>query len=655
MATEYTFTSADIARYNADNVICHRGGGTMPLWNAGDAVATSRYVYFNAKEGYEIKTPPYAEYKNGFKVNFEWFADTKSWYFQVNSGSTRGGYKGFFATAVKAEPPKPVRYKATADDVALLKAKNVTGTFAGATIKDGLELQEGQEIVLTCPIDTAFEYAQAMTMSGLVNPFTMSSNDTVAKFTAGAEDLQGYDFDTKFNPFVAMEITQEVLNSINSDSKGFINDEPMKVGDKILLNDTIKFVCSGRGISYEGVHILSGANNSVTTMTLSEGNTVATLKWVKRAEIKKFNFYMIEAYPKVYTFDEEKYKYFTDRNSKPFANDVELKVGDSIRKGDTISIKTDTGYEFLTGEKVQIFSYLTVDMDLNENRTVATYYWRDNSTIYSFDFTTVKSAKVETDTTNNTYLITPRELRNLEALNLKEFDPDGNLLSDYSNLLVGVMKYPFSIPDDNQGAMGGIYVGHKQYNEVKAVDVDVDILEIDLGTIKVDDKFKDLRDYANTEAILRLPNLEGVSIDLEYVIGQTIGVKYIVNLVNGDTTVVISSSKLPDDNNTVLTLKATIGTPVPIAHKDGWNYQPIDASGTRIGGENFVSKPTIDIVRNEQVNGDSMFTIPVKDSGKLTDFTGWTKIDDIVLTVNATQQEKQEIIALLKTGVFFNE
>ena len=454
-------------------------------------------------------------------------------------------------------------------------------------------------------------------------------------------------------PIIVYTVTEGMLQAISDENVvGYVNDVPMVAGMEIFKDDTIVFRVINNTYEIWSTRIRYGTSSQL--MTLSSDARSTSYTWNRSDIITGFTISTAKDPNIVYEFNADKLQYFTDRHTKCYVNDVLMDAESIIFTNQSIRIECDEGYEFLTGEKVRISSTIMVEMDLNETRTIATWFF-DGDEIYSFEFITTKTAKVETDTTNNTYEITPRELRNLESLSLKEFNAEGVEIADYSNLLVGVMRYPFAIPEDYIGSEGGIYLGHTQYTAVTAKDILVDILEVDLGTIEIEATYNDLRDYANTEAILRLPHLDNVVLDLEYVIGQTVGVKYIVNLINGETTVIITSSKLPEGNDTLLTLKATIGTAIPIAHKDGFSYQPIDAQGLRLGGINHIDSPTIDIVRNEQVNSDSMFTIPVKDSGLLTGFSGWTKIDDIVMTVNATQQEKQEIIALLKTGVYFND
>lgn len=655
MASEYKIRDTDIVKWNNNNVICHKNpDSTTPAWLEGQFVQTNDMVYFSAKAGYKIQDPPYAEFSNGTKLYFKEIGSTGVWSYKTVSSSSYGFSRGFTATAVADVPILPIRYTFTNADVQGFAAKKVGAFVDDVAVVVGSVLREGQTLKLTTSKGFKFEYAQVSTDLGMVEVMTPNESKTVMTYTAIDENLQDIMYDTEDDPVIVCTITDSLLQSIlASGVVGYVNDEPMTLDMNIFTGDVISFKVANPTLQINSARIRYSGISLV--MNISEDLQTASYQWDSWDAITGFTISTSKNPNIVYEFDSEKLQYFTDRHAKCYVDDVLMGEDGIIYNNQTIRIECDAGYEFLTGEPVRIDSSIIIDMVLNENRTVATTLYDTGMDIYSFNFITTKTAVVETDTSNNTYEITPRELRNLESLNLKEFNVEGVQIADYSNLLVGVMRYPFTIPDEYKGSEGGIYLGHKQYDEVKAKDVSVDVLEIDLGTIEIDNTYNDLRDYANTEAILRLPHLDSVSLDLEYVIGQTVGVKYIVNLINGETTVIITSSKLPQGNDTLLTLKATIGTPIPIAHKEGFNYQPIDAQGLRLGGINHIESPTIDIVRNVQVNGDSMFTIPVKDSGTLTDFNGWTKIDDIVLTVNATQQEKQEIISLLKSGVFFNE
>nr|CAI8715995.1 poly(beta-D-mannuronate) lyase [Acinetobacter phage Phanie] len=484
----------------------------------------------------------------------------------------------------------------------------------------------------------------------------VNNERTIASYTyLSSTYIDRFDFETQSTSFIAYTVTQASLNNFAENGvRGFINDSAMKVGDIINLNDTIKFTIIDTALTaFDSVYI--EANGQQYPMNIDLGKTIATQQWTVRQVITGFLFNITGLFPVVYTHDQTAAQYFSDRHASLYANGRLIGVGGQILKNDKIEIKCDADYEFMTGEDVIIRSYIAYYMDVNSTRKIAVKQYNYADEIYNFEFTTVKTTVVDTDTTNNTYELTPREFRNLESLELREWNTDGDVINDYTSLLVGVMRFPFAIPDEYKGEYGGIYLGHKQFDEVKGTDITEDFVTIDLGKIKVEPQFNDLRDYANTTAILRLPHLSSVNLDLEYVINQEVGVKYYVNLSNGETVVIITSSALESESKTLLTLNATLGTQMPIAHKEGNAYKPLDTNNMRIGGDNEIMKPTIDIVRNDIVNGDSMFTIPVKDSGKLTDFKGWTKIDDIVLTLNATQREKQEIVALLKQGVFFND
>lgn len=654
MAIEYTFTSTEVNKMNLANVVGECRGAVV----TGKNIETNWYLYFDVKEGYEwTGVAPQALFNNGAVKNF--VKHENRYYHIVEASSSRSGYKGFTYPTRQAVVVNVVR-TFTQVDLDKFTEAHVSAFINDVAVAVGSTLSDQQTLKLIAHAGYLINSATAFDTYGETNPFTVSSDSKTATLQTEWE-LTGFYIDSEAEPepepeppFISLTVDQTILDSIATNvSTGFINDIPMAIGDTIKENDVIKFVVNDR-YYYDGININYGSNR-MASMIRSFDKLSCSLVWDKEEVINSFNFFTNTDYNPVYTFDADKYQYFVDRKTKVFTNDIELGADSIIYRGDTIKIVCDPAYEFITGQNVSISSYILFEMDLTEDRKTATYTWDDEMSIYEFIFTTVKTAVVDSDTTNNTYQITPRELRNLESLNLKEFDVNGVEIADHSNLLVGVMRYPFAIPDDLKGVYDGIYLGAKQYNDVKATDIITDIITIDLGEINCVGVYNDLRDYLDTEAILRLPHLSSVSLDLEYVIDQTIGVKYVVNLINGETTVIITSSKLPSDNNTLLTLNATLGTAIPIAHKDGFNYKPIDTNSLRLGGINYISSPTIDIVRNEHVNSDSMFTIPVKDSGLLTGFSGWTKIDDIVMTVNATQQEKQEIIALLKSGVYFND
>ena len=77
-------------------------------------------------------------------------------------------------------------------------------------------------------------------------------------------------------------------------------------------------------------------------------------------------------------------------------------------------------------------------------------------------------------------------------------------------------------------------------------------------------------------------------------------------------------------------------------------------SNIKVGGQNNISTPFIEVIRNAAYLPDGTFTIPIVDEGTLTEL-GYYEVDKIKLVVNATSEEKQEIINILSQGVFIND
>lgn len=253
---------------------------------------------------------------------------------------------------------------------------------------------------------------------------------------------------------------------------------------------------------------------------------------------------------------------------------------------------------------------------------------------------------------NNTYEIAPQNLKRLQGMNLQDFNTEGDLLFDWSNLIVGAMKYPFKIPANSSKPVEKVFLGSKAFN-VRANEVKGETIDIDLGVIETKSKSKNLLDYKGVVAVLHLPHLPSVNLDLAYVMDEKVGVQYRINLSDGSTIVTVTSSKV---GGTILTIPAKLGTQIPMIATTGVNsLRVVNLTALTQTGYNGVDQPIIEILKPDYKDSDNPFSCPISDFGKLDTVTGFTTIDNIKLKVHATQREKFQILQLLKQGVFFNE
>lgn len=221
---------------------------------------------------------------------------------------------------------------------------------------------------------------------------------------------------------------------------------------------------------------------------------------------------------------------------------------------------------------------------------------------------------------------------------------DAGSVFDYGQYILSVIELPFKIDPLLVIGSEPIQLANRDLTVSAPVVVD-DIIELDLGEIKVTGEFGDFRDYSNTVAILHLPRVAPTAIDLEYVINQTITIKYLVDVYTGNATVNIASSYI--DGN-IISRSVNLGVNIPFINADSFS---VDNSNVEVGGDNDTLRPYIEIVRNPAILADAVFTIPVIDEDVIGSATGFITVEEVELKTSALQSEQSDIISKLNRGV----
>lgn len=108
---------------------------------------------------------------------------------------------------------------------------------------------------------------------------------------------------------------------------------------------------------------------------------------------------------------------------------------------------------------------------------------------------------------------------------------------DVTPYINNLVLLPFNVPSGEKSA---IVAGNEVF-KTQLSTVDDNYLNVDLGKIVVPETYKNGYDYYNVKTRLMLPYTNMIELDPKHVINQTISIKYIVNVVNGDTTINISN------------------------------------------------------------------------------------------------------------------
>lgn len=311
--------------------------------------------------------------------------------------------------------------------------------------------------------------------------------------------------------------------------------------------------------------------------------------------------------------------------------------GDLINPLKRFEITANDGYSFKN-----IYNYkensLTSSMEKTDDNTKL-YLDLKNGYNYTFNDNYIATREVKQITSFcNLYKVTNKDLAELAK---SRFAND----FDYGTYITSLYQIPFPIDDtlvseDISNIILGNYdtgVSVSRFNDYKA--------EIDGGKITVAEKYQNVYDYLNTECILHLPYFNKMFLNTEYVINQTLTIKYIIDLYTGNVTCNIYSSFI---NDIIESQTQQIAINIPFIQKQNNNV-----IGTLSNiNKNIIDTAFIEIVRNIPYDNENIFGKETIDYGVIGDYHGFIKCQNVMLETSATNEEKEEIASLLKGGIF---
>lgn len=250
---------------------------------------------------------------------------------------------------------------------------------------------------------------------------------------------------------------------------------------------------------------------------------------------------------------------------------------------------------------------------------------------------------IETNEFTNIYLTNNTELNELSKVRFNNLD---DTMTDLGTFIINLYKLPFNLPSNIiVETKTDITLGNNKV-DVKSSLINTDTVTLDFGNIEVVGKYNNMYDYVNTECILHLPYFDNIYIATEYVINQTINIKYVIDLYSSNCTVNIYSSFIDDiiENSSDL-----IGNSIPFIQNE---YNNIVGTLTN-NNKNTIVKPFIEVNRNiPYIKNNNIFGGSVVEYGKIGDYNGYLECDSLVLNTKATNQEQDTIKNILNKGVF---
>ena len=462
----------------------------------------------------------------------------------------------------------------------------------------------------------------------------------------------------------------------NKHASATVNGKILEIGDELKLGDIITAKTNDGWAFFNGDTTSNVSSIYFTCeeplmgeveykgFTLSERGTIATFNMIDVGNLKYIGLAVSTKagdtpLPKsLYTVSVEDVKQLTVNEVSANVNGVPIVAGSVLRLGDVVTAVIIGNRHFhVRKETPEISSiYFTCEnfllgdieykgFELSNNNQTAVFTMTDVEVGFVYKFWNI-GTKIETPYVvgaNNVYEINYEKLTQINKERFTKYAGRDEPF-DYGQYILSVLEFPFTIPREVIGGPANIQLADKTLT-VSATKLLDDAIKIDMGVITVPEKVGNLLDYVKTKAVLHLPRSPSIVLDLEYVIGQTLGIFYILDAYTGTATINVTSTKL---DGVVSSTQVDIGVKVPYMANA---YSQTENTGVVAGGANGVLAPYIEIIRNESVLSNGFFTSPIVDESLIGVQSGFVKIDNVDLICSALSDEKVRIISALSNGV----
>lgn len=484
-------------------------------------------------------------------------------------------------------------------------------------------------------------------------PFVLSNNDTVATLKPAA----GMNF-SSFH--VTTQAAAVALAWANHPSSGSENTDLIFTWDGgELTTGNYNVVVTKDGVEVDNITTANKtytlnrpAGEYVVTVYDKGGKSDPTASNISQAIT--LSAVLAKA---LYTVTADDMTAISDNEIDMKVNGANITTGSVLRLGDVIVAKVSGIRKFYTdtalhGTSINFAVFFDAEMQwlqftLSDNDQTATFTMVDDTsgsggTYQAWNIRTKQETPAVVGT-NNVYKI---DTNILSSVNKERFVTitGSDTPFDYGQYILSVLQFPFDIPADQILTPENIQLANRQLSVV-ANKVATDKIKIDLGEIVVPDTYGNMLSFANTNAVIHLPLAPSIVLDLEYVIGQTLGVYYLLDCYTGTATINITSTKLAA---VISSTQVNIGVRIPYMAD---SYTAPENTGVVAGGNNGVKIPYIELISHDAILPHGFFTVPVVDETLISGQTGYIKVDNVELVTSALGNEKAQIISLLNSGV----
>lgn len=216
----------------------------------------------------------------------------------------------------------------------------------------------------------------------------------------------------------------------------------------------------------------------------------------------------------------------------------------------------------------------------------------------------------------------------------------GNLQTyDVTPYINNLVLLPFNVPS---GEKSNIVAGNEIF-KTQLTTVDTNYLNVNLGNITVSETYKNGYDYYNVKTRLMLPYTNMIELDPVHVINQTITIKYIVNVVNGDTTI-----NLLNGDDLFYSEQVNLGSEVPFISRANKGSQYTVINRLKTVFKNSINQAYIIIEQPTPILNSEYY--PTNEKGTLKGYNGNVKCT-LLNNMNINANELNTLQNLLNNGV----
>lgn len=401
-------------------------------------------------------------------------------------------------------------------------------------------------------------------------------------------------------------------------------------------------------------------NDKTTTLTYGKGSTIY-FNGDNNTE-NKWNLTVSTGYKKLnIKAGQTKYKTYklesTLQNAKiiepqPIEDDYGKTRYYLDPKHNTIKLQANDGYTFesdgsLTYHRDNRLDQETLTIKATHTNTVSITLPTDiNWSIQEFFMLTMGAVKSEiVETTGGFTNIYKADYNNLlkfsnEVIVKLTGGANAGIQSyDVTPYINNLIMLPFNVPT---GEKSTIVAGNETFT-TQLPTVDNNYLTVDLGKIKVDEQYKNGFDYYQVKTRLMLPYTNMIELDPKHVINQTVSIKYIVNVVNGDTTI-----NLSNNDDLFYSNQVNLASEIPFISSatKGSQYTVINQLKTVF--RNSIKQAYIIIEQPTPVLNSDFY--PTNEKGTLKGYTGNVKAS-LLNNMDINSNELNALQNILETGV----